>query len=901
MPSFVKVRSFLRNLFCSGRVEKDLDQEVHSHIEMLADENLRAGMPLDEAQRAARIELGGIEQVKDQVHEERIGNWLQSVISDCRYGFRQLCKSPGFTAVAILSLALGIGAGTAVFSLVNAILLRSLPVPNPQELRVLTWTGTDVNMTSMAELGVTDGNRVTAHSFTHPAFLSFREQTGKLADIFGFQPLQDITARVKDDSFTAKGMMVSNNFFSALAVHPVLGRPLDPQEDFTGAASPVLISYDWWQHHFSLDPAVVGQILSLDANPFTIVGVLPRDFSGVVPGEITDFYVPMAAHSQFLFRPISDTFHWFVRPMARLRPGVTDAQLQSALTVIFARDASAIMKTPSVRVEPGHAGLEIDLNNYRKPLLLLLAVVAMVILVACTNLAGLSLSRGAARQHELSVRAALGAARSRLIRQSLTESLLLALLGGALGVLLAVWGKTAISRLLSGSPDGLHYDISFDFTVLAFALLASFIAALLSGLLPALRAGRVDPLEGLRSRSAIGGPRLRTGKFLVVAQICLSLLLLTGAGLYVRTLINLTHINAGFRTENLLLFELNATGVGYDAPHRLAFYEEVENALAAIPGVRGAALLEFPLLDNIDSWGGVGFPSRPPSTAEGLQTHRFTVGDNFFPTMGIPIKRGRSLLPADSEDAPKVIVVNEAFVREYFPKEDPIGRMVTIWGADWRVVGVCGDSKLHNIRDAVPPTAFLPFRQRLYGQFRETHLRGVYFALRTALPPQSLVDPARKAIAQINTGIPLANISTQQGVLDQTISQERLFATLCTSLAVLALLLCCIGLYGLMAYYVARRTNEFAIRMALGATRQRIAIPILREAFLLAAAGLALGIPAAVLLTTLIKAQLYGVAPNDPVTLLPAAILLIAVALLAAYIPARRATRIDPILALRYE
>ena len=825
------------------------------------------------------------------------------LFQDVRYGLRMLAKNPGFTAVAVLSLALGIGAGTAVFSLVNAILLRSLPVPNPQELRVIRWTGDYVHMTSLNEpLATTSGSRMSAHSVTHPAFLNLREQGAALANIFGFQPLQDITARAKSEAFTTRGMMVSDNFFSGLGVHPFMGRLLNAEEDFKGSATSVVITYDWWERHLALDPGVLGQTVVLDGTGFTVVGVLPPEFSGVVPGDPSEFYVPMAAQSQFLYRPITESYHWFVRLMARLRPGVSDTQLRATLDVAFAREAGAIMKDPRILMEPGRGGLAIDRNNYRKPLLLMLGVVGLVMLVACANLAGLSLARGATREHELAVRAAIGAGRWRLVRQSLTESLVLASLGGGFGVLVAMWGKTAISRLLAGSADGLHYDLSLDLTVLSFSLATALVTGLLSGLLPALRAGRVDPLGGLKSHGALSAPRLRAGKVLVAAQVCLSLLLLTGAGLYLRTLVNLTHIDAGFNTESLLLFQLNPGGAGYDdVARRTTFYAQVQDSLSAIPGVRGATFLGYPLLNNT-GWSGWFFlPDRFADYREGMQSYRLTVGETFFATMGIPVLQGRGLSAADAEGAPEVVVVNETFAREYSPDRNPVGRTVHILMYDWRIVGVCRDAKYLNVKEAAPPTVYFPFRQISYMPSMRNNYRNAYFALRTALPPMALTTAARKAVAAIDPNVPLANITTQDAVRDRNINQERLLATLCGALAGLALLLSCIGLYGLMAYHVARRTREFAIRMALGASRRNIADPILREALLLAALGVAIGVPVALTLARFIKSQLYGVAPTDPVTLIGAGVLLIAVAVLAAWIPARRAAKVDPMAALRHE
>jgi len=811
---------------------------------------------------------------------------------DLRHTARMFCKSPGFTSIAVLSLALGIGANTAIFSLVNAILLRSLPVPNPHELRELRWTGTEIRIPSW------DG----AASVCPPVFQSLREQGAAQADIFGYVPLADVIARAPAEVFTARGMMVSDNFFSGLGVRPLIGRPLIAGEDYSGAGTSVVISYDWWEKHFALAPAVLGQTLALNGTGFMIVGVLPRGFTGVQPGDPSEFYVPMSANSQFLYVGITSRFHWYVRLMARLKPGASDAQLGAALGVGFAREAGDMMKEPRMLVEPGHGGTAYDRNNYRKPLLLMLGAVGLVLLVACANLAGLSLARGAARQHELAVRAALGAGRWRLIRQSLTESLVLALLGGSLGVLIAVWCRTGIARLLARSAGDLRYDFSLDTTVLGFTLITVLVTALLSGLLPALWAGRVDPVRGLKSRGTLGAPRLRAGRILVAAQISLSLLLLAGAGLYLRTLINLTRIDAGFSTEKLLLFQLNLRGSGYAGAQSAEFYGRVQASLARIPGVRAATFVEFPLLNDGGSSGNFSsFSGRPVNPPANMETRRLTVGETFFTTLGIPLLGGRGFSSADSEGAPKVIVVNETFVRKYLPNEDPLGLTLKMWEAHWQIVGVCRDVKYAVLRQAVPPTTYFPFRQRFYSRFRRTHLRGAYFAVRTALPPLTLTSAVRKAVAEIDPEVPVANITTQDDVRDRGISQERLFAALCGALSLLAVLLACIGLYGLMAYNVARRTSEFGIRVALGAQSADIARPILREALLLVGTGLTIGVPAALLLARLIRSQLYGIAPSDPVTLAGAGVLLLSVTVLAAWLPVRRAAKTDPMVALRYE
>jgi predicted permease len=816
---------------------------------------------------------------------------------DIRLGFRQLWKNPGFTAVAVISLALGLGANIAIFSLVNAILLRSLPVPNPQELRVLKWSGTESKIENFTGSWNSDASgHATADAFSYPVFTSLREEGRAVADVFGYLPLYSFALRAGREPFIAQGSMVSDNFFSALDIRAQIGRLLSAEDEQDGAAPSVVISHALWEREFALDPGALGQTILLNDRSFVVVGVLPRGFAGLCPADRTAFYVSMAAQPQLQpnwSRTAAGV--WWVQVMARLRPDTSDPQFQAALDVVFTRMATSLMKTPKVLVEDGRGGPSYDRSYYRKPLMLLLGVVGTVLLIACANVAGLSLARGAARQHEGAVRAALGAGRWRLMCPALIESLLLSLLGAGFGILLALWGKEAISRLLAGSAEGLHYDTTLDLRVLVFTLAVALGAALLSGLLPALRGAGVDPQAGLKGRAALGAPRLRAGRMLVVAQIALSLLLVTAAGLYVRTLVNLVRINPGFATENLLLFQVIPRQAGYRGARLTEFYDRAQQFLSAIPGVRSATLTQFKLLAGAMSGGNFfTLPGHPLDGASAPRAHRLTVSETFFATMGLPVLVGRGLSASDVEGAPRVVVVNETFAHRYFSTENPVGQILNGKdGRDWQIVGVCRDAKYTDIKNEVPPTVYFSFRQNSPS--------GTYFALRTALPPLAVVTAARKAVAAVDPGVPLADITTQEQVRDKRIGQERLFATLCGALAGLALLLSCLGLYGLTAYNVARRTSEIGLRMALGATPRHVAFPVLREALLLSLAGVAVGLPAAFAVGRLIRSQLYGVAAHDPLALAVAVVALVTVALTAAWLPARRAAEIDPMAALRHE
>jgi predicted permease len=829
-------------------------------------------------------------------------NWIENFLRDVRLGTGSLARSPGFTAVAVLSLAVGIGAGTAVFSLVQAILLRSLPVPNPQELRIVQWSGSDVRMRSFDGNSRHDGSVwISAESVSHPAFLALRAQGAAQADVFGFYPLRDAAVVAAGQAFVANGAMVSSNFFSALQVRPQAGRLLATGEDYEGGAMSVVIGHDFWQRRFGLDPGVIGRSVALNGTAFTVVGVLQPGFTGVQPGQASDFYVPMSGVSPFLYTSITADWHWFVRLMARLRPGASGARLAAVLDVAFAGEAAALLKQPRILVEPGHAGLANDREQYRTPLLLMLSAVGLVLLVACANLAGLLLARGAARRREVAVRAALGASRWRLFQQSLAESLTIALLGGGLGVLLAAWAQPTLVDLLAVDADGLRYDFSLNLPVMVFSLAVSLATALLAGVLPAIRSGRADPMHALRGRGSLADVRLGAGRILVVAQICLSLLVLTSAGLFVRTLGNLARVDAGFNLERLLLVGLNIRGGEYADANPARFYERVLAEVAAVPGVKSAAVVEFPLLGPGGSTGGIDALIGGPPAAVGMRVRRLRVSESFFSTMGVPILRGRSLSGADSSDAAKAVVVNEAFVRSYLSGRDPIGVAFAMWGANWTIVGVCRDTKYADIKEPVSPTAYFSYRQMFYSRFARTHLRTASIAARTTLSPLALASEVRQAVARVDPGVAVTKVTTQEEVRDRSIARERLLAIFGGGLAGLALLLSCVGLFGLMAYSVSRRTGEIGVRMALGATRPDVARQVLREALLLAAAGAGVGLPLSLALTRLVASQLFGVKPGDPLSTALALAAVLATAAGAAWIPAWRAQRIEPIEALRYD
>ncbi len=901
-----------RSLWRRGQVKRDIDDELNFHIEQRVRDNQAAGLEPEAAEREARKQFGNFQSVREDCRATRRIGWVDGLARDFRFGLRVLARNPLFTGVALLSLALGIGANTAVFSLINGVMLRSLAVPDPQALRVVEWSGIEPktgmfcgSMRTVVGAAAQrtkpgDGPLTFANAFTHEQFLAMRERCSAQAEVFGFVDAGQVTVRVQHETFLASGTMVSSNYFSALGVRPVAGRFFNAQEEGWGGAPTIVITHGWWQRYFAKSPGIIGQSISLNGIGYTVIGVLPPEFYGVKLYAENEFYVPLSAQPHLMSGVTGNApDHWWISLMARLMPGVHEVQLQQALESVFAAQTATVMQSPQIAVLPGHAGPNNDRAGLRRPLLILLGAVGTVLLIACANLAGLMLARGAARQHEYSVRAALGAGSWRLARQSLVESMLLAALGGGLGVLVALWGKTALSRLLAGTAEGLRYDIPLDWRVLAFAGAVALLAGVLSGLLPALKAGWVNPLDGLKERGAIGSAKLRAGRMLVAGQIALSLLLVAGAGLYARTLFNLVCINPGFNPQNLLLFQMSPAAAGLAPMEVDDFFNRAQASLAGIPGVRGTTLLQMKLLSGSMSGGGFfKVPAHPEIEGNRPQANRLTVGGEFFRTMEIPILDGRGFANGDTVSGPKVVVVNRTFARKYFPGENAVGQTLRLGEyaghpVDWRIAGVCGDAKYSGLKPEIPPTVYFCCRQEQLGS--------AWFAVRTTVPPLALAGTVRHALRAVDPRIPVAGITTQQRVMAEDMAQETLFAVMCGSLAGLAVLLACLGLYGLMAYHVSRRAHEFGVRLALGAGRRDIAWPIVREAGLLALAGIGLGLPVVLALARVIRNQLYGVAPTDPWILGGAAVLLAIVATLAAWIPARRAARMDPMLALRCE
>jgi predicted permease len=924
MSLLPRLSTLWRNLFDRDRVEQELAEELRTYLELLTDMKIKEGLKPEEARRAALIELGGMEQVKEKVREIRMGHYIETIWQDLRYGMRMLARSPVFTAVAVLSLALGIGANTALFSLVDEVLLKMLPVKKPGELVLFNWlSGPNRMVRGISGTIITDPATGLggSGSFSYLTFERLRDHSTTLSDVFAFAPLDQVNVDMEGQAEIAGGQFVSGGYYAGLGAQAILGRTISEADDQAGASPVVVITHRYWKRRFGLDPKVIGKTINVNNVPFTIIGVTPPEFSGALQiGQSPDLSIPMAMEPRVspddhnLVQP----WFWWLQIMGRLKPGVSDAQARASLEEIFQQSAlegwqalQARMQArgqevsheprdvPALRISPGGQGLTELRRKYSQPLMVLMAVVGLVLLIACVNVANLLLARAATRQKEIAVRLAMGASRSRLIRQLLTESVLLAILGGALGILFAYWAKDMLLALRAWGGGALVLDLKLDIRVLGFTTAVCLITGILFGLAPALRATRIDLTPALKdgARTLSAGSCSLLSKGLIVMQVALSLLLLIGAGLFVGTLRNLQNVDVGFNRENLLLFKIDPELTGYKDAQIMNLYQQLVERIEAVPGVRSVTLSRHPLLSGRSRFGPISAQGYAPQSGEDDDVYANIVAPNFFETMEMPILLGRSLSPRDDQHAPKVAVINQTMARKYFGDENPIGRRFGFGGPETsgqiEVVGVARDAKYTDLRRETPPTFYVPYQQEAPGQMT--------FAVRAADDATALIASIRETVREADQKLPLSDVRTQSQQVNKSIAQERLFATLSGFFGLLALLLASIGLYGVMSYSVAHRTNEIGIRLALGAQRSDVIRLVLRETLLLVLMGLVIGLGAALASTRLISSMLFGLTPNDPGIILLAILLLIAVATLAGYLPARRASRVDPIVALRYE
>ncbi|MBZ5590627.1 MAG: ABC transporter permease [Acidobacteriia bacterium] len=906
--------------------EAELREELQFHLEEEADERQDEGMAAEEARWAARRELGNVMLVQEDTRA--VWGWtiVEQLGQDLRYAFRTMAANRLFTLLAVTSLALGIGANTAIYSFMDSILLRSLPVSDPESLVVLNWHAKtaerDFVMHSISGTYDEPKSGATGGVFPFPAFELFRKKDSVFSVVFAhFQGWQvrKLNLTLKGQADLATGWNVSGDYFRGLGVSPAAGRLISPDDDQAGAPAVAVVSYGFSQRRFGGAASAAGQSILIDNVPFTVVGVTPPEFFGVDPAAAPDVYLPMhtnellGAGKQFGFSSeayLDQNYYW-VQVMGRLRPGVSLAQAQAALAPAFQQWVASTAANdreranlPALVVKEGAGGLDSLRRQYSQPLYVLMTLVGMILALACANVANLLLARAAARRREMALRLSVGAGRLRIVRQLLTESVLLASVGGALGIVLAIWGIRFLTLLLANGRANFTLHANLNWHVLGAAAALSLLTGVLFGLAPALESTRVDVVSALKETRA-GRPqagrafrRVSLSQVLVLGQIAISLLMLVAAGLFVRTLSNLQSIELGFNRENVLLFRLDARNAGHTDPEIAAFYGDLRKRFSMIAGVRNASLSEDSLIDA-----GTGLPlgvsGAPPNDANRI----LTVGPAFFTTMQIPILAGRDIEERDRPGSPAVAVINEVFAKANFGDRNPLGQHLTLREAgegariarDMEIVGVSRNACYGGLTQKIPPVAYIPFNQ---GYPRPDQ---VVYALRTAGDPLRYVNSVREIVRQADARVPVSEVRTQVADINQTINQEITFAELCSGFAILALVIACVGLYGTVSYNVARRTGEIGIRMALGAQRGRVVRMVLREVMVLAAVGLAIGLAMALVASKFVASFLYGMKPNDPLALATAVATLLGAAIFASYAPARRASRIDPMAALRNE
>jgi predicted permease len=911
MKFAARLRSWWLSVSRRPRLEREMDSELRFHIESYCDDLVRSGMPPAEARLCAQVEFGSVEARKDECRDALGLRFVYELVADLRYAFRMLRRAPGFTAVAVLSLALGIGANTAIFTLMESALWKTIPVKNPKQLRLFSWvSGSHTVMNSLwGDSSSIPGAGSASTSFSYAVFKAMQRENTVFQSVFAFKPISGITAIVHGQAHLATGEFVSGNYYESLGLVPVIGRPIVPADDAkTGAGAVAVISDAFWSREFGRDSAVVGEKIELNQFPVTIVGVNPPSFQGMETGGHPDVFFPLSM--QPLIVPVSfakngnllnDPDTWWLLIMGRLGPGVNEEKAQAALDLVLTQTVRDTLPNrrsraqPRLRLATGSRGLDELRSQFRKPLLVLMALVGLVLLIACANLANLLLARATTRHREISVRLALGAGRWRIARQLLTEGLLLAGIGGTAGVFVGYGLRNVIPRLLVDSWMPNSLEAQFDLSVLLLAIGITLLTGVLFSLAPAWQSARVEIHAALKDgvRATMSLPKFVTGKALVILQVCLSVLLLVGAGLFIRTLANLRSTDLGFNPGRVLLFNLSPPRTRYEGAKSIVLFERIEEKVAAIPGVESASLSMQTLVANGTSTTTVAPKQSNGAAGQERKAWMNIVGSAFFRTMEIPLLYGRSFSAHDRASSPRVAIVNQQFARQFFPDTNPLGKVFGN-GTEYEIVGICGDTKYSNIRGTVPPTFYLPYTQ-------SPELGSMTFEVKTAAAQAGIVKAIREAVRSVDKDLPVSGVRTQIEQIDATISNERAFAALSFGLGLLALVLAAIGIYGIIAYAVARRTNEIGIRMALGAQSSQVLRMILRESLLLAAAGVVIGILAAAGLTRYVSAMLYGLKPYDPITIAVAVFAMLGVALFAAWWPARRASRLDPMAALRHE
>ena len=928
----------------ASRQEHDANEELRFHLEKEIEKNIAAGMSPEEARRRALVDFGGVQQTRESLREVHRGRLFETLAQDSRYAWRMLRKSPAFTIIAVVTLALGIGANTAIFSLIDAVIFRSLPITDPQSLLVFQWESHKGpgNM-SYRNFGECDeahdgGTDARGCSLSLPFFRQVQGQTGLFSHVAAYTPIGQLDMSGNGPARMVKGEFVTGDYFQTLGVRAHLGRLINAGDDDAGAQGAAVLDHSYWQAEFGGSEAAIGKTIRLNGIPFQIIGVTEPRFDALTLSNKYDVIIPMAQRPVVVpnWKPRHDQAdYWWLVMIGRLKHGVAVNQAEAGVSLLFRNSIGSVGKPlfkpdsdPRIRLAQASQVLGGSQKRTLQPLYVLMLCVGAVLLIACANVAGLLLARSVVRQREIAVRLALGAKRSRILLQFLTESVMLAFAGGALGMLVAVWGARALMAMVSaGSVEPPIFSPQLDWRVLGFTAGVSLLTGILFGLAPALRGSDVNLTSSLKAVAGSGTAvfegkqrRFSAGGMLVALQMALAIVVLVTAGLLVRTLNNLKSLNPGFDTQNVLLFGIDPRLAGYKGQQIDNLFFELQEKFSAIPGVTSATYSWYPFLSG-GLWN-TSFhrPGTPPPTKQEMESGAaeknqvdsdvYPVGPRFFSTWGIPLQSGRDFTPADYAVAagndrdnpssnPTPVIVNQEFARQYFPGKNPLGQ---IFGEQeptgigdakapgYLIVGMVANSKYNSLRREISPCFYQP---NVGGE--------AFFELRTGTAPLSLVPTVKSIVDKQSHDLAVFRVSTETEAIDRQVFTEKMTARLSSLFGLLALLLACLGLYGLLSYEVTRRTREIGIRMAVGAQSHNVVGLVLGKALILIVVGAAAGIAVALGVTRFLASFLYGVKAGDPVTLLAVATLLALVALAACYIPARRATKVDPLVTLRYE
>ena len=902
--------------------EENLREELEFHLAEEAAEREDDGVSSAEARRRAHLDLGNTQLIREDARTLWTWTLLEQFVQDVRYALRTMVRYRLAVGLAIVSLALGIGANTAIYSFMDALLFRAIPVPDPESLAAVTWHSKPFRMDAPREAGsqfvmraingstYRESSGQTASILPFPAFERLREVSGSVfSALFAYRSAGRLNVIVRGEAEIATGEYVTGEFFSGLQIVPLAGRAFVPDDDRDGAPPAAVLSRGYAARRFGDPHAAIGQTVLINNLAFTVVGVTPEDFFGVDPATLPDIYLPfhsMLAIGTETRERFADTNYYWLNVMGRLRPGVQRVEAQTALTTPFeqwvrstATTSAELANLPVLRLENGAVGLDTLRRRFSQPVYVLLVMVGLILAIACANTANLLLARSTARRREIAVRLAIGAGRPRIIRQLLTESVVLALVSGALGVLVAFFSIETLSRLLANGQEAngqlvTLIDARLDWRVLSVTLILSIASGLLFGLAPALQSTRPSIVPALKDTSNVNRQRrmrLTAMQSLIVSQLVMSLVLLVGAGLFARTLANLQSVTLGFDPGDLLLFDVNAAQSGRSQAETAAFYADLRQRLSEAPGIRDATLGHASLIAAGRSLA---------LSVDGVRANAsrlLNAGPNYLTTMGIRLLRGRDLEDRDGRGGAPAVVISDLFARTYFPDRDPIGRRIHLGqpaNLDFEIVGIAAEAHYGGLRRDVPPVVYMP-----YDQVAFPPLGQMTFVVRTDGDPLRYASTVRDIVRRADARVPLMRMRTQTREIEQSLNQEIIFARLCTAFAILAVLMACIGLYGTMAYGVTRRGPEIGIRVALGARTGTVIWMVLREVCALAAIGLALSVPITLFASRLVQSFLFEVKPNDPNTMAWAVGVLVIAALVAGYGPARRASRISPAIALR--